>query len=229
MESVKRVSVILTSYNREKLLQSAIDSVLAQTFKDFELFIMDDDSENPRTHDVLDCYEGIANVHIYRHKLNGMPRFSRTGYAENINRALEQAQGEYITYLTCDDIFLPRRLERMVAHLDAHPEHMACYGMQRLVNLMPDGTTVPRGLRNEGAVVTAAACRLDHNQVMHRRECIKSFGIPVWPTNPEVIGMADAVFFDKFRVAGWPFYRIDGDELTDEHRFHRVSIQGGGI
>jgi spore maturation protein CgeD len=228
METNMKVTVILTSYNRDTLLRGAIESVLWQSFRDFELYIMDDDSSNPKTHEVLDLYETLPNVNVIRRKLMGVPRFSRTGYAESINLALGWSRGEYVTYLTCDDIFLPRRLERMVAHLDAHPDHMVCYGIQRLVNINPDGTMTERGLRNEGPVVKSAACLLDHNQIMHRRSCLPAFGTPVWPTNPEVIGMADACVWEKFRVAGWPFYRIDGDEPTDEHRFHRMSIQGGG-
>lgn len=223
-----KLTVILTSYNRDTLLRAAIDSVLSQSFQDFELYIMDDDSSNPATHTALDYYAHQANVSIHRLKLNGVPRFSRTGYAVNINKALDMSEGEYITYLTCDDIYLQGRLQRMVAHLDAHPDHMACYGKQRLVNINPDGTMTPRGLRNEGAVVKNGACLLDHNQFMHRRSCLPAFGRPVWPENPEVIGMADAVLFNKFAVAGWPIYRIDGEEPTDEHRFHHMSIQGGG-
>lgn len=116
----------------------------------------------------------------------------------------------------------------MSAHLDAHPEHMVCYGIQRLVDLKPDGTTVFRGMRNEGPVVPSAACLLDHNQVMHRRECVDVCGLPLWPEEPSAIGCADAGVWEKFRLQGWPFYRIDGDEPTDEHRFHSGSIQGGG-
>lgn len=220
-----KVTTILTSYNRDTLLCAAIESVLAQTFKNHELWIVDDDSDNPKTHKVLDDYEGRPNIHIYRHKLT-VPRFSRTGYAENINRAIEWSTGEYLTYLTCDDIFFPTRLERMAGYLDAHPEAMVCYGIQRLVYLQPDGGTRLHGLRNEGAVVPAAACLLDHNQVMHRRSVLQKTGTPLWPTNPEVIGMADAVVWEKFRACGWPFYRIDGSEPTDEHRFHSGSIQG---
>lgn len=228
MESMSnpKITCVLTSYNRDTLLEQAIQSVLSQSFADYELFIMDDDSENPKTHAVLDKHEGKPGITIYRHKLNGTPRFSRTGYAENINRALDISSGEYITYLTCDDIYLPGRFRRMVDHLDANQTHMACYGIQRLVDMHGD-RMVLRGYRNEGPVVPAAACLLDHNQVMHRRSCIDTLGKPLWPTGPELIGMADAATWEKFRIAGMPFYRIAGDEPTDEHRFHPGSIQGG--
>jgi spore maturation protein CgeD len=218
------VTVILTSYNRDTLLRAAIESVLVQTFEDFELFIMDDDSDNPKTQEVLAEYEGVPGVLIYREKLNGAARFSRTGYAVNINKALAMAEGEFITYLTCDDIFYPDRLARMVAHLRAHPDHMVCYGVQRLARILPAGTIQPGGLRDEGPVVKSAACRIDHNSVMHRRECVELCGLPLWPENPEVIGCADAGVWQKFEAQGWPFYRVAGGP-TDEHRFHKNSIQ----
>lgn len=218
------VTVILTSYNRDTLLRAAIESVLAQTFEDFELFIMDDDSDNPKTHEVLGLYGGDARVRVAVERLNGAARFSRTGYAVNINKALRFATGEFITYLTCDDIFYPDRLARMVAHLRAHPDQMVCYGVQQLARILPDGTIKRGGLRDEGPVVKSAACRLDHNSVMHRRACVEICGLPLWPENPEVIGCADAGVWQKFEAQGWPFYRVAGGP-TDEHRFHKNSIQ----
>jgi glycosyltransferase involved in cell wall biosynthesis len=224
------VTVILTSYNRDTLLRAAIESVLAQTYEDFELFIMDDDSDNPNTHEVLGEFSvesgAVAGgkVRVFFEKLNGVDRFARTGYAVNINKALRFARGEFITYLTCDDIFYPDRLARMVAHLRAHPDHMVCYGVQQLARILPDGTIKLGGLRDEGPVVKSAACRIDHNSVMHRKECVELCGRPLWPENPEVIGCADAGVWQKFEAQGWAFHRVAGGP-TDEHRLHKNSIQ----
>jgi glycosyltransferase involved in cell wall biosynthesis len=224
------VTVILTSYNRDTLLRAAIQSVVAQTCTDWELFIMDDDSDNPKTIEVLDEQERRSkmedgrSVNVFREKLAGVDRFSRTGYAVNINKALARAEGEFITYLTCDDIFYPDRLERMVAHLRAHPDQMVCYGVQQLARILPDGTIQRGGLRDEGPVVKSAACRIDHNSVMHRRECVEICGRPLWPENPEVIGCADAGVWQKFEAQGWAFHRVAGGP-TDEHRLHKNSIQ----
>jgi spore maturation protein CgeD len=229
-----QVSVLLTSYNRDTLLYAAARSVLDQTGVPFECFVLDDDSDNPATHTVLARLEqewaaspgACGRLHVYRHKLDGVDRFSRTGYGENLNRALVWASGAYVTYLTCDDLFLPGRLARMAAHLDAHPEHAVCYGIQRIVREVPGGGWVEVGLRDAGLLVKAAACVLDHNQVMHRRSCVAQAGWPLWPTDPAVIGIGDAVVWDKFRAAGWPFHRIEGAAPTDEHRLHRASIHG---
>jgi spore maturation protein CgeD len=223
-----KISVILTSYNRDVLLRAAIESVLSQSHPDFELFIMDDDSENPKTHEVLSDFDNSAlrsKVHIYRHKLNGVDRYSRTGYAENINRALGWVTGQAICYLTCDDIFLPDCLSRCSEHFEKHPDHMVAYGVQSLVRLHPDFSTTFEGLRNPGPEVSVGACVLDHNQMMHRIECVKECGLPLWPTDPQYIGMADAVVWQKFTAKGWIAHRLEDQRPTCEHRFHKGSIQ----
>jgi spore maturation protein CgeD len=221
-----KISVILTSYNRDVLLRAAIESVLTQSHQDFELFIMDDDSENPKTHEVLNYYADLyTDVHVYFHRLKGVDRYSRTGYAENINRALRCVTGQAVCYLTCDDIFLPDCLSRCSEHFEKYPDHMVAYGTQRLVRLHPDFSTTFEGLRNPGPEVKVGACILDHNQMMHRIECVKECGAPLWPTDPQYIGMADAVVWQKFTAKGWIAYRLDDQTPTCEHRFHKNSIQ----
>lgn len=225
MSTVMKLSVILTSYNRDRLLRDAALSVLNQTCpKDFELLIMDDDSENPETHKVLDELDDDPRTAIHRMKLNGVPRFSRTGYAQNINLALQIACGELIMYLTCDDIFLPGALESCAAHFDAHPEHLVAYGVQKLARLHPDFSTTPLGLRDEGPVVMNGANRLDHNQMMHRACMVKMFPPRLWPENPEVIGCADAGVWLALTGRGIPVHRVNAPP-TCEHRFHKNSIQ----
>lgn len=219
-----RITVILTSYNRDRLLKGAIESVLVQSFQDFELWIVDDDSDNPETHKVLDSFESHPKVRIYRHKLNGVPRFSRTGYAENINRALGWAKGSLVCYLTCDDIFLEDCLSRCDEHFTKYPDHMVAFGVERMVRLHPDFTVTFEGLRAEQPIVHNGGCRLDHNQMMHRIECAQKIN-PLWPTYPEVIGMADAVVWQNLAAQGWPVYRLDDLRPTCEHRFHKNSIQ----
>lgn len=255
-----KISVILTSYNRDWLLRQAIESVLSQVSspeRTFELFIMDDDSDNPETLKVLAEYGGTVpgwsesmsksgiTIKTYRNALNGVERLSRCGYGENINRALERAQGEYITYLTCDDIYLPGRLDRLSAALDAHPDWFAVFGIQRMVSLQDrpmsahsaDATPSTHflGLRNPGAVIPNGACLVDHNSVMHRSfqdgTTFQGRSLPVgplWPTDRHVLGNGDAVVWQKFADHGLPLYRVDG-EPTDEHRYHSGSIQARGL
>lgn len=106
-----KVSVILTSYNHAKYLRHAIESVLAQTFSDFELIIWDDASTD-ESWEIINSYQD-ARIRAFRNPVNL--------HRGNINRGLEQAQGEYVAIHHSDDIWEPEKLEKQVAFLDAHP------------------------------------------------------------------------------------------------------------
>lgn len=107
-----RVSVILTVYNRASMVRAAIDSLLAQTFTDFEIVVVDDGS----TDDSVEVIKSIGDPRI-RLIAHGQNRGTPTAR----NSGLEAAQGEYVAWLDSDDLARPRRFERQVAYLDAHP------------------------------------------------------------------------------------------------------------
>ena len=105
-----RVSVIIPTHNRALMLIRAVDSVLAQTFADFELLIVDDGS----TDETSEVVAGFADPRIrsFRH-------VSNRGQAAARNTGIANAQGEYIAFLDDDDEFLPTKIEEQVEMLDA--------------------------------------------------------------------------------------------------------------
>lgn len=103
-----KVSVIIPTYNRASLLELAIQSVLEQTFRDFELIIVDDASTDDTSSVVLKYQERIRH---FRHQKNN-------GRATARNKGLEMARGEYVAWLDSDDLWKPDRLERGVWVLD---------------------------------------------------------------------------------------------------------------
>jgi len=105
-----KVSVLLPIYNGQRFLKRAIDSILNQTFKDFELIIINDGSTD-KTRDILLQYEGSPNIQVF-HKQN-------EGVTKTLNMAFSLSQGEYITFLSHDDWWLPYKLEREVKVMDA--------------------------------------------------------------------------------------------------------------
>ena len=118
------VSVILTSYNHEKYLQSSIDSVLAQTYTDFELVIVDDASTD-RSWEIIESYQD--------------PRIVKIRHAENLlfyaNHTIQNlTRGAYIAILHSDDIWEPEKLEQQVAFLDTHPECGATFSWARIID-----------------------------------------------------------------------------------------------
>jgi glycosyltransferase involved in cell wall biosynthesis len=106
-----KVSIILTSYNHEKYIQEAINSVLSQTYEDFELIIWDDASSDDSWRMINRFKDG--RIKAYQNEQNGYG---------TLNRALKIASGEYIAIHHSDDVWEPQKLEKQVAFLDAHHE-----------------------------------------------------------------------------------------------------------
>lgn len=106
------VSIIIPAYNQGHFLAEAIDSVLAQTYPDFEILVVDDGSTDD-TAVVAQSYTDSRVRYIY--KENG-------GLSSARNAGLRHASGEYISYLDSDDCFLPDKLALLVAELKAHPD-----------------------------------------------------------------------------------------------------------
>ncbi len=106
-----RISVVLSVYNGARYLRAAIDSILAQTFEDFELIVIDDGSTD-ETSLIFDRYEDRRLVRI-RNSENLGPYRSR-------NRGIAAARGEYLAGQDADDMSLPQRLAKQVAFLDSH-------------------------------------------------------------------------------------------------------------
>jgi GT2 family glycosyltransferase len=106
------VSVLIPTYNRAALLKQAIDSVLAQTFGDFELII----SDNASTDDTQAIVKSYSDNRIIYSR---NPR--NIGWHGNMKQCLARARGEYLTFLPDDDLMMPDNLERKVDVLRRYP------------------------------------------------------------------------------------------------------------
>lgn len=110
---VPRVTVLLAVCNGEPYLGDAIRSVLGQTFRDFELLVVDDASSDGSP-DTLAAFRD-PRLRVVRHEEN-------LGLTRSLNHGLALTESEYVARLDADDLSFPDRLERQVAFLDAHPE-----------------------------------------------------------------------------------------------------------
>ena len=114
MTPVPAVSVLMTAYNRERYVGAAIESVLTQTFTDFELIVVDDLSSD-RTAAIADGYAGRdARVRVHRNARN-------LGDYGNRNHAASLARGRFLKYHDSDDVMYPHCLATIVPLLDAEP------------------------------------------------------------------------------------------------------------
>lgn len=117
MHNNPKVSLIMKVYNGERYLREAIDSILAQTFRDFELLIIDDGSTDGSA-DVVRGYSD-ARIRFLQNEQN-------MGLCATQNRALEETKGTYIAVMDCDDISYPTRFERQAEYLDTHEDVIMC-------------------------------------------------------------------------------------------------------
>lgn len=109
-----KVSVILCTYNRAEYLQKCIDSVINQTFKDWELVVVDDGSED-NTFETVDRYvRHNENIRYLKHKNRKL--------ALSKNAGIQASFGQYITFIDSDDQYKPEHLESRWNYLQSHPE-----------------------------------------------------------------------------------------------------------
>lgn len=121
-----KVSVILISYNHEKYLQESIESVLNQTFSDFELLIVDDSSTDA-SWQIITRYSD-PRIQVFKSEINTM-------YGGDGRKVIsEVANGEYIAIQHSDDIWEPDKLEKQVAFLDSHPNMGAVFTWVNVIN-----------------------------------------------------------------------------------------------
>jgi len=116
MDIVPKVSVAIPVYNRENYIAQAIDSILAQTFTNFELLVIDDGSADNSVA-IVRSYSD-PRIRLVCHEANG-------GVAVARNSAIVHARGEYLAFLDSDDWAYPQRLAKQVAFLDSHPDYAA--------------------------------------------------------------------------------------------------------
>lgn len=106
------VSVIMPAYNTEKYISEAIDSILNQTYKNFEFFIIDDCSTD-RTAEIIKAYEDARIIYIHSEK--------NYGIVYSLNKCINLANGKYIARMDSDDISLPERLREQVEYMELNP------------------------------------------------------------------------------------------------------------
>lgn len=110
MERSPSISVCMPMFNASRYLRESIDSVLAQTFADFEFLIADDGS----TDDSVDIVESYSDPRI---RLIKRPH----DYIATLNFLLAEARGKYIARMDADDVMLPHRLKTQFDYMEAHP------------------------------------------------------------------------------------------------------------
>lgn len=165
-----RVSVVMAGRNSNPaLLKEAIDSVLNQTFQDFEFVFVDDGSDTPME-PVVRSISKDERIIVYR--------IDPSGLGAALNYGVSQSHGDLIARIDDDDISLPSRFEKQVSFMDKHPE-VSCIGAQmyfKYKNKIYPHTPFP--LDHDGIIRQFANLHfsLGHTASMFRRSCFDKIG-----------------------------------------------------
>lgn len=114
------VSILMTSYNREKYIAQAIESVINSTYKHWELIIVDDCSQDKTVDIIKEFAAKDQRIKLFINEKN-------LGQFKNRNKTVEYAQGKYLKFLDSDDLIYPYGLEQLVYYMERNPQ--ADYGL----------------------------------------------------------------------------------------------------
>ena len=161
----------MTCYNGERWLAAAIDSVLCQTYGDFEFIVVDDGSTDGSAA-IVQSYDDNRIRYFYH---------ANAGQTPSLNRGIANSQGEYIAFLDADDCWLPGKLAAQVALMTAHPDAMLAFSSCYVID--QDGKIVKLHRvplkPADDSLLEKLFCRgnfIFKPTVMVRRRCIQYIG-----------------------------------------------------
>jgi glycosyltransferase involved in cell wall biosynthesis len=165
----KKVSVIVPTYNREKFLGYAIDSVLNQTHRNLELHIIDDGSTD-RSRELISAYKDDRVSYYYQ---------MNSGQSVARNVGIKDACGDYLCFLDSDNVWKLDKLEKQLRLMEVNPDFQILYGENEVID--EDGRVLPSGAsvrRYSGNIMQQLMVFnfVNFNTAMIKMECFKELG-----------------------------------------------------
>ncbi|WP_329805040.1 glycosyltransferase family 2 protein [Flavobacterium facile] len=159
--NIPKISVLMPVYNSELYIKEAIDSILNQTFTDFELIIIDDASTD-KSVEIIQSYTDS--------RIQLIVKPQNSGYTNSLNYGLTIAKGEYIARMDSDDISMPERFAKQVGFLEANKDVVVCgsvfniIGTGEIINVPEEHEDIKFGM--------LLRCRIGHPTVMIRKRVL---------------------------------------------------------
>lgn len=161
-----RITVLMPVYNCELYIKEAIDSILNQTFSDFE-FIIIDDASTDETLPIIRSYDD-NRIKLIEKPLN-------TGYTNSLNYGLSIAKGEYIARMDGDDISFPERFEKQINFLDKNLDVVVCGSFFKIIET--DKIYAVCENHEEIKLAMLQECPIGHPTVMMRKEIFQKYDL----------------------------------------------------
>lgn len=172
MSSLPTVSVLISVFNTERYLRPALDSILNQSFHDFELLLMDDGSVDGSLKILQEYATKDSRIQVISRENRGVPKTR--------NELLAMAKGEFIAVMDADDIAIPDRFARQVEFLKQHPEVVCVGGSYQLIDeagrLVLDRYAVPESDAEIQAQLLAGFGSIHHPCLMLRKAAMMQVG-----------------------------------------------------
>lgn len=194
-----KVSVIMSVYNAEKYLKAAIDSILDQTYSNFELILINDYSSDDSEAIMKQYQAEDPRIIILENEEN-------IGLTKSLNRGLALARGEYVARMDADDISVPERFEKQVKFLDEHPDYsfVSCIAQYINENGEPEQMRLFPETNEEIYNMMPKVDAVMHPGVMFRRTDIALIGNYC----EEFRVVQDYDLWFRGMAAGYKFYNI---------------------
>jgi glycosyltransferase involved in cell wall biosynthesis len=213
---VLRVSVIIPSFNCARYVGRAIESVLTQTYRDYEIIVVDDGST-----------DGTAEtVSRYRDKVRYFYQ-ANSGVSSARNLALKVSSGAFVAYLDADDLWNPEKLDRQMQFFDAHPECGLLHSdvsvideEDRIVHARFNAETARRVPQGHCTHDLLQRCHIQTLTVVERRECVEKIG----GFDEQLPVAQDYMHWIMIALSGWAFGYID--EPLAKYRWRAGSLMG---
>lgn len=211
---IPKISVFMPAYNSEEFIAEAIESILNQTFKDFEFIIINDGSTD-HTWDIIQKYARQDN------RIRAYSRCINKGIVYTANEGFELARGEYIARMDSDDISLPERFEKQIKYMETHPD----IGLLGAWTQYFPGFDISKRPKNINLFYLLKDCPVDQPVVMIRKSVIDKYHLRY---DEDYLACEDQeLWFRLIKVS-----RIANlQELLLMHRWHgnNISIKMGDI
>lgn len=160
-----RLTVLMPVYNAEKFIAEAMDSILRQTFTDFEFLIIDDGSSD-NTSQIIQSYQD-PRIRFYQNEKN-------LGISATLNKGIALASTDTIARMDADDISYPERLEKQYSFLEANPSYAMVSTLTRVVTETGDLVRIDKFKSEHFYYNLTFICWIYHSTVMYRKAAVQA-------------------------------------------------------
>ena len=206
------ISVLMPVYNGEKYLREAIDSVLAQTYTNFELLLINDGSTDS-SKDIILSYSDPRIRYIENEQ--------NLKLIATLNKGIDLAKGDYIARMDADDVCMPNRLLTQLRFMQKHPQIDMCGSWALRINSAGQITGKIKNIHTPGLLscVTFFTCPFVHPVTFFKSEVLKNNLYSI-----EALHTEDTELWNRLRQRGYRFANIRKYLL--KYRWHSENISG---